>query len=99
MSKSPASSAKQQSLLALLEDTERLSCHPNELLEIIKENAKVLTSAPTVRANCLEEQLAKILALMAPYMCWSDKGRHVFVTDETVFGDFFGQRSAIKYFD
>ena len=90
MSRSPANSAIKQKLLAVLESTERLSCHSNELLEILKENAEALTFAPSVRANCLQAQLARILALMAPYMRWRDGGRHVLVTDETVFGDFYG---------
>lgn len=85
MSRSPANSAKKQKLLALLENTDRMSCDSNELLEIIKLNSQALALASSVRANCLEEQLAK----MAPYMRWTNKGRHV-VTDETVFGDFCG---------
>lgn len=90
MSRSPASSTKKQKLLALRENTERLSCRSNELLETIKVNAQALAFAPSVRANCLEGQLAKILAVMAPHMRWRDKGRHVFVTDGTLFGDFYG---------
>jgi hypothetical protein len=87
MSRSPAHFARKQKLL-VLENTERISCHSNELRG--KVDAQALTFAPSVRANCMEEQLAKILAVMAPYMRWRDKGRHVCVTDETVFGDFFG---------
>ena len=90
MSRSPARPEGKQKLLGLLENTERVSRDSNQLLEIIKVNAQALAFAPSVRANCLEGQLAKILAVMAPYMRWRDKGRHVFVTDETLFGDFYG---------
>lgn len=90
MSRSHASSEKKQNPLVLPENTERGSCDSNELLEIIKLNAQALALAPSVQADCLTDQIAKILAVMAPYMRWRDKGRHVLVTDRTIFGDFHG---------
>lgn len=95
MSRSPARPEGKRKLPGLLENTERVSFDSKELLNIIKPNAQALALAPSVRANCLQAQLARILALMAPYMRWRDGGRHVLVTDETVFGDFYGLKEEV----